>query len=333
VLDRQGQQLSRIVEDLIDVTRIVEKKIELRKERVALRSVVDMALETCRSRIDGYRHRLTVNLPSEPLFLDADPARLAQVFVNLLDNATKYTPPGGEIWLTAERAAQPLPDGDTGQVLVRVRDTGIGIAADLLPRVFDIFTQGARSTDQGRGGLGVGLTLVRSFVQMHGGSVEAHSAGPQQGSEFVVRLPLAAGPPERATETRPAPRPIKQVLRRILVVDDNRDQVETTAVLLRLMGDEVRTAENGPDSLQVAAEFRPEVVLVDIGLPGMNGYEVAQRLREQPHLRGSLLIAQTGWGQEDDRRRSEEAGFNHHLVKPVPPETIEKLLASLPPKR
>jgi CheY-like chemotaxis protein len=220
-----------------------------------------------------------------------------------------------------------------GDVVLRVRDTGIGIPADLRPHVFDMFTQGDRAREQSRGGLGVGLTLVRSLVQLHGGSVEVHSAGPGRGSEFVVRLPLAEGPPEAGTGASPRPGTMALAPKRILVVDDNHDQVESLGALLTLKGHEVRLAENGPDALQVAADFGPDLALVDIGLPGLSGYEVARRLREQPRFRDLLLVAQTGWGQDDDRRRSREAGFDHHLVKPIDVEAIEELLRSLRPDK
>jgi two-component system CheB/CheR fusion protein len=325
MLDRQVRQISGIVEDLIDVTRIVEKKIELRKERVALAPVVETALESCRSAIEGYGHRLTVTLPPEPLYLDADPVRLSQVLINLLNNAAKYTPFGGQIWLTAERAG--------GELIVRVRDTGIGIKAELLPHVFDMFTQGESGPKQGRGGLGVGLTLVRSLVQMHGGSVEVHSSGPGHGSEFVVHLPLAASRSEPAREAgRGAARRATLTPRRILVVDDNQDQAESLGQLLKLMGHEVQLAFNGQRAVEAAIDFRPDVALLDIGLPGMNGYEVARRIRQHPHLSDVVLVAQTGWGQEEDRRRSQEAGFDHHLVKPVGSEVLEEVVRTLPRK-
>jgi CheY-like chemotaxis protein len=337
MLDRQVQQLSRIVEDLIDLTRITEKKIELRREPVALGTVVETALETCRSQIEGRGHRLEVSLPAEPVYLDADPVRIAQVLINLLNNAAKYTEPGGRIWLTAERApADPPPEGGggsgAGDLVLRVRDTGTGIAAELLPHVFDMFTQGVRALDQGRGGLGVGLTLVRSLVQMHGGSVEVHSEGPGRGSEFVVRLPLAKGPPEPAEAVAEQPPGAATTTpKRILVVDDSPDQAHSLGMLLTLMGHEVRLAENGPDALAAVAAFHPDVALVDIGLPGMNEYEVARRIRAEPQFRDIVLVAQTGWGQDDDRRRSQEAGFDHHLVKPVSPSAIEEIVQSRRP--
>jgi two-component system CheB/CheR fusion protein len=324
MLERQVRQIGGIVDDLIDVTRIVEKKIELHRERVPLNSIVETALESCRSIIDGCGHQLTVHLPPKPVYLDADRVRLSQVLVNLLNNSAKYTESGGQIWLTAEvvNSGREHPE-----LFVRVRDTGIGISADLLPNIFDMFTQGSRGPHHGRSGLGVGLTLVRSLVQMHGGSVSAQSAGPGKGSEITVRLPVA--------EVKPEPMPVAPPLaaarpaiapKRILVVDDHRDQAESLGQLLKLMGHEVHVAFNGQDALSALNAFRPEVGLLDIGLPGINGYELARRIREHPQFKNIILVAQTGWGQEKDRQRSKEAGFDHHLVKPVGPEMIEKIL-------
>jgi two-component system CheB/CheR fusion protein len=340
VVQRQVSQLSRIVEDLIDVSRIVEKKIQLRKERVALGPIVETALETTRSAIEAYGHRLSVALPSEPLYLDADPVRISQILINLLNNASKYTEPGGQIWLQVERADDTDHPGgaaatDQDEVVMRVRDSGIGIRADLLPRVFEMFTQGDHSLERSRGGLGIGLTLVRSLVQMHGGSVEALSEGPGRGSEFVVRLPLAddAAPEPAAKAAAPPVEAGSAGPRRILVVDDNPDQAQSLGMLLKLMGHEVRLAYSGPEALQEAAAFVPDVALVDIGLPGMSGYEVARHIRAQPRLSHLVLVAQTGWGQDEDRRRSQEAGFDYHFVKPVTPEAIEEIIRTHPRKK
>ncbi len=336
VLDRQLRQLSRIVEDLIDVSRIVEKKIELHRERVAVNAIVDTTLETCRSHIEACQHRLSVSLPSEPLFLDADPTRAVQVLVNLLHNAAKFTRPGGQIRLTVEPARNehpPLGSAAPGMAILRVTDNGIGIPPELAPHVFEMFTQGERGPGRTRSGLGVGLTLVRSLVQMHGGSVEVHSAGLGQGSEFTVHLPLAAdraAEPVAAVDSKVAAgetdRPGMLSPKRILVVDDSLDQARCLGKLLELRGHEVRLAFDGPAALQKAADFVPDVALVDIGLPGMSGYEVASRLRAQPRLCHVLLVAQTGWGQEEDRQRSQKAGFDYHLVKPVDPETLYEIL-------
>jgi two-component system CheB/CheR fusion protein len=327
ILTRQTEQLTRIVDDLLDMSRITQGKFDLRKQRVQLATVVTTAIESSRSYIESRRHRLEVNLPSEPLYLDADPVRLAQVLVNLLNNAAKFTDPGGQIDLTVGQ------DAAREHVLIAVRDNGDGIPADVLPRIFKIFTQANASPDRARGGLGVGLTLVRSLVELHGGTVEAKSEGVGQGSEFTVRLPLASvqrdhGSGDAEEVTRPAPaKP-----RRVLVVDDNEDQVQSLASLLKALGHQVASAYDGPSAVAAAAAFRPDLALVDIGLPGMNGYDVARRIREQSGLEEVVLVAQTGWGQEEDRNRSLEAGFNHHLVKPVEIGSVQELLAALDDK-
>jgi CheY-like chemotaxis protein len=257
------------------------------------------------------------------VFVDADPVRLAQVVSNLLNNAAKYTEPGGRVWLTAERQGS--------DAVVSVRDTGLGIPPEMLGKVFEPFTQVDRTLEKAQGGLGIGLTLVRRLVEMHGGSVEARSEGYGRGSEFVVRLPAVLTPPARddgpAENGRPAAR------RRILVVDDNRDAAVSLAMMLELMGNEVRTAHDGREGVDAAEVFRPDVVVLDIGLPRMNGYEAARHIREQPWGRDAVLIAVTGWGQEEDKRQSKEAGFDFHMVKPVEPAALEKLLAGLLPAR
>jgi PAS domain S-box-containing protein len=322
VIDRQVHQLVRLVDDLLDVSRITLDKLELRKEQVTLARVVQAAVEASRPLIEKCGHELTVTLPPEPVDLDADLTRLAQVFLNLLNNAAKYTEPGGHILLAAER--------EGGDVVVIVKDSGIGIAADMLPRVFEMFVQVDQSLDRSQGGLGIGLTLVKRLVQLHGGSIEARSEGPGKGSEFVVRLPVAiesspGAHPVNGEGEQPAPIP----RHRILVVDDNRDAAEMLAELLELMGNDLRTAHDGVEAVEVAGEFRPDVVLLDIGLPKMNGYEVAEKIREQPWGKAMVLVALTGWGQEEDRRRSREAGFDHHLIKPVEPDALLKLLTSI----
>ncbi|MFP5289133.1 MAG: ATP-binding protein, partial [Thermoanaerobaculia bacterium] len=318
MMERQVQQMVRLIDDLLDVSRITRGKIELRKERVDLSEVVRDALETCRPLIEAAGHELKVILPPEPIALDADPTRLAQVFSNLLNNAAKYTPRGGSILLSAEREE----DG----VLVRVRDTGIGIPADMLPRIFEMFTQVDRSLERTQGGLGIGLSLVRGLVELHGGSVEARSEGLGRGSELLVRLPVH--PPARPDRDAPGgSRPAAPPRRRILVVDDNRDAADSLALLLTLQGSEVRTAYDGLEAVEAAAEFHPDIVLSDLGMPRMNGYDAAQRIRER--CPGVVLVAMTGWGQEEDKRRSSEAGIDFHLVKPVDLETLEQLLASL----
>ena len=320
VIDRQVHQMTRLVDDLLDVSRITTGKIELRKERVELAAVVNSAVEASRPLIEKWGHELTVTIPPQPIQLEADPTRLAQVLSNLLNNAAKYTDQGGRIWLTAER--------QSGHVLIRVKDTGIGIPAEMLPRIFDMFTQVDRTLERSEGGLGIGLTLVQRLVEMHGGTVEAHSDGPGKGSEFVVRLPVAEvkdqGRQGAACDGEKGAAPAR---RRILVVDDNRDAADSLGMLLRMMGNEVHTAHDGLEAVGAAAAFHPDVVLLDIGLPKLNGYEAARRIREQDGGTDMVLVAVTGWGQEEDRRRSKEAGFDHHMTKPVEFAALQKLLA------
>jgi PAS domain S-box-containing protein len=317
VMERQLGQMVRLVDDLMDVSRITRGKVELRKERILLSTMIDSAIETSRPLIEQMRHELTVSLPGRRLELDADPTRLAQVFSNLLNNAAKYTDPGGDIRLTAR------VEGDAA--VVSVRDNGVGIPADKLVGVFDMFSQVDRSMEKAQGGLGIGLTLVRRLVAMHEGEVEAKSEGPGRGSEFLVRLPLALDRPV-APSAPPTLAPDATLLR-ILIVDDNQDGADTLAAVLQLMGHEVHTAYDGQQGVDAADRIQPDVVLLDIGLPRLNGYEAARRIRLQG--RRVLLVAVTGWGQEEDRRRSRDAGFDHHLVKPVDPEKLMRLLADL----
>ena len=336
VLERQVKQLSRIVEDLIDVSRIVEKKVELKPEQVNLSAVVQTALESCLSQIEGRHQRLDVSLPREEVAFVADPVRLGQILINLLNNAAKFTEVGGLIWLSAEVRGDRISgrmDGAseatatrTPHVVIKVRDNGIGISGELLPHVFEMFTQGDRSESQ-RGGLGIGLSLVRALVQMHGGEIEAFSEGAGKGSEFIVRLPLHSGLTESLDDgSRPMSR-VAGTRRRIMVVDDNEDQAHSLAMLLRVLGHETRMAFDGPSAVELAASFVPDIALVDIGIPGINGYEVARRLREFEHLRSTILVAQTGWNQNDDRRRSREAGFDYHMVKPLDMPALQRILA------
>ena len=326
VLDRQAGQLARIVEDLIDLARIVEKKVEIRRERVAIRTIVETAVESSEPHIEKCQLKLDVVLPDEPVYLDADPVRLSQVLVNLLDNAAKHTTAGGLITLTIERPAREKgKPAAAEQVVIRVRDTGSGIHASLLPHIFEMFTQGPRTTQQGRGGLGVGLALVQKLVTLHGGSVQAHSEGPGRGSEFVVMLPVASTEPEDSVPPmRDATSDI--VRKRIIVVDDNDDQVQSLAMLLEMMGHTVSRASTGEEAIERAVAFQPDLMLIDIGMPGMGGYEVARRIRELPGLQSVKLIAQTGWGGDYDRQQSREAGFDDHLVKPVSLPHLEELL-------
>jgi signal transduction histidine kinase/CheY-like chemotaxis protein len=322
MMERQVQHLVRLVDDLLDVSRVMRGKIDLRRERVELATVVARAIETVQPLVDAQRHELSVRMSSDSLLLDADPVRLAQVVGNLLTNAAKYTEPGGRIRLTAER------DGDMASL--RVRDNGIGIAPHMLPRIFELFVQVDHAATRSQGGLGIGLTLVKNLVEMHNGIVQARSEGVGHGSEFVVKLPLV-GPafrqddaPENGRQAEQQPPPSG---RRLLVVDDNQDAADSLAVLLRLQGHEVRVAYSGMAALEMTKTYSPDVVFLDIGMPGMDGYEVARRLRQQPGLGNVVLAALTGWGQQEDRRRTAEAGFDHHLVKPPEPEALERLLA------
>jgi CheY-like chemotaxis protein/two-component sensor histidine kinase len=321
MMERQVQHMTRMVDDLLDVSRITRGKIELRKQAVDLASVVERTVEAIRPLLEDRQQELRVDLPPEPLRLEADPTRLEQVLANLLNNAAKYTDHGGDVWLSARRGG--------GELVLRVRDTGVGIAPDMLPRIFEPFVQADRVLHQSQGGLGIGLTLVRKLVEMHGGSVTAHSAGPGKGSEFVVRLP-ALSPKQPSTGDTSAGQGGEPVgaapQRRILVVDDNVDAAESLALLLRMEGYDVRVAHDGPAALAAVEADRPDLVFLDIGMPVMNGYDVARRLRQR-RLENLVLVAVTGWGQEEDRRRSQEAGFDHHLVKPVEPEALHKLLA------
>ena len=319
IAERQVVHLTRLVDDLMDVSRITAGKIELRKEAVDLVAVARRAIESIAATIEARGHAFEVSLPDRPIPLEADPTRLEQVFWNLLSNAAKYTDPGGRIRLSAAR--------EEDEAVVVVEDTGIGIDPSMLGRVFDMFVQADDRGDRSEGGLGLGLSLVKSLVALHGGRVEARSEGPGRGSTFVVRLPVAReAAPARVAERRPNGQPPR---RRILVVDDNVDAAVTLGKLLtRIYGQDVRVAHDGPSALRGAEEFRPEVVLLDIGMPGMDGYEVARRLRARPESSGVLLVALTGWGQESDRQRSRQAGIDHHLVKPVEPEVLRQILAT-----
>jgi len=324
MMERQLSQMVRLIDDLLDVSRITRGKLALRRERVDLAAVVQSAVEASRPLVEASAHRLTVALPPEPVWLDADPARLAQVLSNLLTNAAKYTDRGGDIRLTAGRYG--------GEAVVRVTDTGVGIAAEHLPRLFEMFSQVAPALDRSQGGLGIGLSLVKGLVEMHGGTVEARSEGPGKGSEFVLRLPAADGPPDGRTQqhvtgVEAAARP----RRRILVADDNRDAADSLAVMLRLAGHEVHVAHDGRAAVEAAGWFRPDVALLDIGMPQLNGYEAARLIRGRPHGRAVVLVAVTGWGQDEDKRRAAEAGFNHHLTKPADPAALETLLAGARP--
>jgi PAS domain S-box-containing protein len=321
VIDRQVEHLVRLVDDLLDVSRITEGKVTLKKEKIDLIDVISRALETSRPLIETRNHCLMVSLAERPLRLEGDLTRLTQVVANLLNNAAKFTPEGGQIWLTAE--------ADGHEVVVRVRDSGEGIPHDLLPHVFDLFRQADHSLARSQGGLGIGLTLVRRLLEMHGGKIEVSSAGPGQGSEFVIRLPALTDAAEALAASAEPESAVRQpACSRVLVVDDNLDSAESLALLLGIHGHQVSLAYNGPEALEVARSFRPEVVVLDIGLPGMDGYEVARHLRGERQTENVMLIALTGYGQSEDRQRSKQAGFDHHLVKPVDPDVLQTLISS-----
>jgi PAS domain S-box-containing protein len=322
IIERQVGQLVHLVDDLLEVSRIATGTIRLQQKQLDMRAIVECGVETVRPLIEQRRHALDVRLAPAPIWIDGDSTRLEQVVVNLLNNAAKYTEEGGHIWLSLQQ--------EGNEAVLQVRDSGVGIAPELMPRIFDLFTQAERSLARSQGGLGIGLALVQRLVEMHGGKVEAHSSL-GQGSEFVVRLPvvlMSAHQPPPATETgQPTARPL-----RLLVVDDNVDTAESLAMLLRTAGHDARMAHDGPQALEAALDYRPNVVLLDIGLPGLDGFEVAKRIRKQPVLQNVVLVAMTGYGQETDRQRSQEAGFDHHLVKPARFEQVEKILASVSSK-
>jgi PAS domain S-box-containing protein len=331
MMERQVAHAVRLIDDLLDVSRVRRGRIELRRERVALADVVARALEEARAGLEERRHRVEVVVAPEPLALDADPVRLQQIVTNLLTNAAKYTPPGGRVALWAGREAE--------RAVVRVRDNGIGIRPEMLGRIFELFTQADRVEGRVSEGLGLGLPLVKTLAELHGGAVEAHSDGPGRGSEFVVRLPLLSpwslvpGPSQGTRDEGPGTRDRGRGTRRVLVVDDNQDAAESIALLLRLKGHEVQVVYDGAEALRIFDAFAPQVVLLDIGMPGMTGYEVARRIRAVPGSRGVLVVAMTGYGQDEDRRRAREAGFDHHLVKPVDLDVLLELLVSPPARR
>jgi PAS domain S-box-containing protein len=320
VIERQVGHVARLVDDLLDVSRITSGKIELRREPVDLAAAVQAAIEAVRPSIDRKKQALEFRHDGRPLVMSGDATRLTQIAANLISNASKYTPPGGHIRVSLERL--------DSHASLRVADDGMGIAPELLPRMFDLFVQGERAIDRSEGGMGLGLTLVRRLAAMHGGTVSATSPGPGRGSEFEVRLPLEKLGPRPAPPPEAAARPAAR--RRVLVVDDNEDSTDTLATLISMWGHEVRTAPDGPTALRIARDFAPQTVLLDIGLPNVSGYEVARQMRALPGMERASLIAITGYGQAEDRRRSEEAGFTDHLTKPVPPEKLKALLAASP---
>lgn len=325
IFARQIRNMGRIIDDLLDISRITEGKIELRKQVVGLDAIFSAAASLARPGIEARGQELSIQLPAQPIFLNADPTRLDQIFGNLLNNASKYSDCGCHISFSAERTA--APDKEPPEVMVRVSDDGIGMSPELLPRIFDLFVQSPQSLDRAYGGLGVGLALVQQLVKLHNGSVEAHSRGVGHGSEFIVRLPILAGP----AVVTPPPSPVSSAIetpRRILIVDDNEDSARSMSTLQRLRGHETCIAFSGPEALDAAAKFSPEVVLLDIGLPGMDGYEVARRLREMPALAGAFLVAITGYDSAEDRAQGRAAGFDEYMIKPVDNNVLRAWLRS-----
>jgi signal transduction histidine kinase len=320
MMERQVNHMVRLVDDLMEVSRITRGLIELRKEQTDLATVIRSAVDTSKPLIEAKEHQLAISLPPDPVPLHGDVVRLGQIFSNLLNNSAKYTESGGQLWINAKRVGN--------DVVVSVRDNGIGLSPEMLPVVFDMFMQVDRSAKRSQGGLGIGLTLVKNLVELHGGSITAHSDGPGQGSEFVVRLPLAVSFPHKSTlpqERRQSPH-LPQ--RRVLVVDDNKDAAASLAMLLRYLGTDVQVANDGRSALSIIASDRPDVVLLDIGMPDLDGLEVARQIRSNSDYDDIVLIALTGWGQPEDRNRTQEAGFNHHLVKPADITALQSLLVS-----
>jgi signal transduction histidine kinase len=319
IMERQLRQLVRLIDDLLDVSRITRGRLEMRKRRVLMQAILDDAIETARPAIDDAGQHLLVDLPAGEQYIDADPERLAQVFSNLLNNASKYSELDGRIRLKA------VVEGDV--VRVTVNDEGIGIPPHLLDQIFELFVQADTSLERSRGGLGIGLTLVRQLVEMHGGKVTAHSGGAGSGSSFVVELPLPGGAPLVAAPAAPTAQEaaVDDSVRRILVVDDNRDAADTLALTLRMFNHDVRVVYDPLQAIELAEGFRPDLVFMDVGMPGMNGYDLVKRMRGRPWSEQTLIVALTGWGQEEDRRRSRDAGFDHHLVKPAEFADIEAM--------
>jgi PAS domain S-box-containing protein len=319
MMERQVNHPVRLVDDLLEMSRISRGTLSLRDERVPLETVVRNAVETSEPLVQAARHTLTMDLPGEPLWLQGDPVRLAQILANLLNNAARYTDDGGTIVVRARREGE--------QAVISVRDNGIGIAPDVMPRMFEMFSRGHRETGRHQGGLGIGLALSRRLAQMHNGSLDAVSDGPGRGSEFTVRLPLAA--PAPTSEAVPDTTESRLAKTRVLVVDDNHDAGDSLGQVLDMLGAEVRVARDGAEGIEAFAAHRPSVVLLDIGMPGLNGYDVAREIRTRFPEHPATLVALTGWGQEDDRRRAREAGFDHHLVKPAEIDALQKLLSSI----
>jgi len=318
IMERQVAQMVRLVDDLLEISRITRGSIELRREETTLAEIVRTAVDTSQPAIAAGGHQLSVGIPPESITLYGDSVRLAQVISNLLNNAAKYTDRGGQIWLSAERGQ--------GEVVIRVRDNGIGIPTEMAPLVFDMFMQVDRTASRAQGGLGIGLTLVKRLVEMHGGSVHVHSPGPNLGSTFTVRLPTVAQQAVGPGDGNHVPSTTQKSRRKVLVVDDNRDAAASLGLLLKVLGSEAQVANDGPTALAIMESYRPEIVLLDLGMPGMDGLQVAERIRAAGLHPNVKLFALTGWGQEADRERTRAAGFDHHLVKPVSMEQIEEIL-------
>jgi signal transduction histidine kinase len=326
VIDHQVRNMSRLIDDLLDVARITHGTIELKREPLELSNALTQAVEVTRQQMQARDQHLTVSLPREPVFVEADQVRLEQIVGNLLSNASKFTERGGHIWLTAETALRGEGSDQPAEVVVRVRDDGVGIDSEALPRIFDLFVQVDSSVERKQQGLGIGLTLVKVLTEMHGGRLSVASAGPGKGAEFSVTLPAMSEPPASLPAT-PAARPAdSRSPRRILIVDDNRDAAESLAILLKLHGHTTQTAFGADEAMENAATMKPDLILLDLGMPRINGYDVAKQIRSHDWGKNIRLIAVTGWGQEDDVRRSREAGFEHHLVKPVDMKQLERLL-------
>jgi signal transduction histidine kinase/ActR/RegA family two-component response regulator len=321
IIERQVTHMALLLDDLLDIARITQGKLRLKKERVALSDALDAAIEAARPRLDGKNHHLSVSLPAETISLEADPLRLAQILSNLLINAAKYSNPGGHIEVHATHQGETLS--------VSVKDDGLGLSAESIGGIFEMFSQIEEVEGRAEGGLGIGLTLVKGLTELHGGTVEARSAGLGQGSEFIVRLPVSEH--QSSLPRAVGPTPVSAERRRVLIADDNRDAAESLSLLLELSGHEVRVAHLGQTALSLAQTFRPDVAFLDIGMPDLSGYEVARALRQEPWAMSLQLIALTGWGQEEDRRRALEAGFDHHLTKPVNPDLLQRLIASETP--
>ena len=321
MMDRQVKQMVRLVDDLMDVSRITRGNIELKTDAIDLSEVLSCAIEISKPHIDQFGHKLSVDLPQNPVSLHADFTRLAQVFSNLLNNAAKYSPEGGEIRLETEVHRDSVD--------VRVKDNGIGLRPDMLEHIFDMFAQVDDSLERSQGGLGVGLTLVKKLVEMHGGRVTVRSEGLGKGSEFMVHLPTLTATETTETVAAPQTQTADSAGLRILIVEDNEALAQTTGWMVEMLGHDYRLAGNGKDGLVLAEQYRPNVVMMDIGLPGMNGYDLCAAMRAEPHLKDTIFIAQTGWGQDEHRQRAKEAGFHHHMVKPLYLEALEALLRKI----